>query len=70
MRVVLFCENKYAVDILFPLQEYAQHDKELDVLWYVHEKKIPAFPLSEKVRWTTSIQEIYDFSPRSGLCTG
>lgn len=63
MRVVLFCENKYAVDILFPLQEYAQHDKELDVLWYVHEKKIPAFPLSEKVKWTTSIQEIYDFSP-------
>jgi len=63
MRVVLFCENKYAVDILLPLQEYAQHEKELDVLWYVHEKKIPIFPLSEKVRWTTSMQDVYDFSP-------
>lgn len=70
MRIVLFCENKYAVDILFPLQEYADREGSNDVLWYVHQKKIPAFPLKDQVKWTTSIQETYDFSPEAIFVPG
>ncbi|WP_321436068.1 CDP-glycerol glycerophosphotransferase family protein [uncultured Bacteroides sp.] len=63
MRIVLFCENKYAIDILLPLQEYSEKEGCNNVLWYIHQKKIPSFPLKDKVKWTNSIQEIYDFSP-------
>lgn len=63
MRIVLFCENKYAVDILNPIHLEAEKECGNTVLWYVHKKKIPEFPLKNDVRWTYSIQEIYDFSP-------
>ncbi len=41
MKILLFCENKYAIDILYPIQEYVT-DNHLphEVLWYIHEKKI------------------------------
>ena len=45
MRIVLFCENKYAIDILHPIQLEADREGGNEVLWYVHEKKIPDFPL-------------------------
>ncbi len=70
MRIVLFCENKYAVSILFPIQEEANRSSEHLVLWYVHAPKIPDFPLKEEVRWTNSIQEIYDFSPEAIFVPG
>ena len=54
MKVLLFCENKYAVDILNPLQEEADRQGGHEVLWYVHQKKIPQFPLKDKVRYTFS----------------
>lgn len=63
MRIVLFCENKYAVDILYPLYAEAIKDGMHQVLWYVHSKKIPQFPLQNEVNWTHSMQKTYDFSP-------
>lgn len=33
------------------------------MIWYVQPKNIPDFPLKDEVKWTNSIQEIYDFSP-------
>jgi hypothetical protein len=70
MRIVLFCENKYAVDILLPIQEEADKEGNNQVIWYVHKAKIPDFPLKEKVKWSNSMQEIYDFSPEAIFCPG
>ena len=55
MRILLFCENKYAVDILQPIQTEANKEGNNDVLWYVHQEKIPDFPLKDSVKWTNSI---------------
>ena len=63
MRILLFCENKYAVDIVRPLQEEADRQGGHEVLWYVHQPKIPVFPLDGKVSWTHSMQAAYDFHP-------
>lgn len=63
MKILLFCENKYAIDILQPLQQEADKEGGNDVLWYVHEKKIPEFPLAGEVNYTFSIQDAYDFHP-------
>ena len=65
MRILLFCENKYAVDILQPIQTEADKEGNNDVLWYVHQEKIPEFPLKDCVKWTNSIQESFDFSPEA-----
>ena len=48
MRIVLFCENKYAIDILNPIQEYvtANHLPH-EVLWYIHQPKIDKFEYAE-----------------------
>lgn len=70
MRIVLFCENKYAIDILAPLQHEADKEGNNEVLWYVHKKKIPDFPLADKVKWTNSIQETYDFQPEAIFVPG
>lgn len=69
MRILLFCENKYAIDILSPLQKEAIQEGKNEVLWYVHKKKIPDFPLKD-VKWTNSIQEAYDFSPEAIFVPG
>jgi len=63
MRIVLFCENKYAIDILNPIQIEANREGNNETLWYVHREKIPDFPFQREVRWTNSIQEVYNFSP-------
>ncbi|WP_321478897.1 CDP-glycerol glycerophosphotransferase family protein [uncultured Bacteroides sp.] len=63
MRIVLFCENKYAIDIVYPIHQEASHSQENNLLWYVDNRKIPNFPFSESVKYTNSIQDIFDFSP-------
>lgn len=63
MKIVLFCENRYAVDILQPLQTECDRQGGHTVLWYVHTKKIKNFPLDGEVKWTDSIQQVYDFHP-------
>ena len=65
MRIVLFCENRYAIDILQPLYDEALRQQRHEVLWYVHAPKIQHFPLAEKVRWTDSMQTVYDFQPEA-----
>ena len=35
MRIVLFCEQKYAINILTPIQEEALKSGGHDILWYV-----------------------------------
>lgn len=70
MRIVLFCENKYAIDILYPLQVEADKENSNSVLWYIHQPKIPTFALDGKVKWTFSIQEVYDFSPEAIFVPG
>lgn len=61
----MFCENKYAVDILHPIQLAADEEGGNEVLWYVHAPKIPQFPLEGEVQWTNSMQEAYDYSPEA-----
>ncbi|MDU1903406.1 MAG: CDP-glycerol glycerophosphotransferase family protein [Dysgonomonas sp.] len=70
MRVVLFCEHKYAVSILSPLQEEADKTGKHEILWFVDARNIPDFPLKESVRWTNSMQETYDFSPEAIFVPG
>ena len=70
MKICLFCENKYAVDILFPLQAQADKEGGHEVLWYVHKKKIPEFPLAGKVNYTNDIKEAYQFQPDAVFAPG
>lgn len=70
MRVVLFCEHKYAVSILAPLQEEADRTGAHEVLWFVDARNIPDFPMKDQVRWTSSMQETYDFSPEAIFVPG
>lgn len=70
MKICLFCENKYAIDILNPLQEEAVKEGGNDVLWYVHRKKIPDFPLKDKVKYTFEMQEVKDFHPDAIFAPG
>lgn len=65
MRVVLFCENRYAIDILFPLYEECMRQNRHEVLWYIHTKKIKSFSLPDDAKWTESIQEVFDFTPEA-----
>lgn len=71
MRILLFCENRYAIDILNPLQEYVT-DNNLphEVMWYIHKPQKSTFEYASKVRWTNSIQEAYDFSPEAVFVPG
>ena len=70
MKIVLFCENRYAIDILHPIQVEADAEGGNDVLWHVHQAKIPDFPLKDEVKWTSSIQEIHDFYPEAVFVPG
>ena len=70
MRIALFCENRYAIDILQPLYEEAVSQNCHDVLWYIHTPKIKSFKLDDGARWTDSMQELYDFSPEAVIVPG
>ncbi len=65
MRIVLFCENRYAIDILQPIADEAAKQGRHTVLWYIHTKKIKDFKLNEDAQWTDSIQAVYDFNPEA-----
>lgn len=65
MNIVLFCEQKYAINILNPIQEEAAKSGKNEILWYVHQKNITDFPLKDLVRWTNSIEEVYHFQPEA-----
>ena len=63
MKVVLFCEQRYAISILEPLQKESV-ERGYDVLWYIDSRNISDFDdCLENASWTNSIQDVYDFSP-------
>lgn len=70
MRILLFCENKYAIDILRPLQEEADREGGNETFWFVDARHIADFPLKDNVRWTNEIQEAYDFHPEAVFVPG
>ncbi len=70
MRIVLFCENKYAITILEPLQKEADKRGGHQTLWFVDKRNIPDFPLKKEVKWSNDMQEIYDFSPEAIFVPG
>ena len=78
MKICLFCENKYAIDILMPLQEEVWNGGKSEtlnldnseVLWFVDARKIADFPLKDRVSYTNSIQAVYDFRPDAIFCPG
>lgn len=70
MKIVLFCEHKYAISILSPLQAEANKTHQHSVIWFVDRRNIVDFPLKDEVQWTNSIQEIYDFSPEAIFVPG
>lgn len=61
MKATLFCKNPYAFGILKPLND-ALLDKSHMVKWFVPEDIIDKFPFKDQCDYTTSIQEIHDFS--------
>lgn len=70
MRIVLFCEHKYAISILSPLQTEVDKTNKHSVLWFVDERNIGDFPLKDQVKWTNSMQEVYNFSPEAIFVPG
>jgi len=70
MKIVLFCENKYAIDILKPIHDEAVKEGGNSLLWYIHRKRIAEFPLDGEVEWTNDMQKIYDFQPEAVFVPG
>ncbi|MDR3286050.1 MAG: CDP-glycerol glycerophosphotransferase family protein [Prevotellaceae bacterium] len=70
MRIVLFCEHKYAISILSPLQTEIDRTGKHLVLWFVDARNISDFPLKNEVNMTNSMQEVYDFSPEAIFVPG
>ena len=70
MRIVLFCENRYAIDILQPLYEEAVNQTRHNILWYIHTSKISSFRLDDDAVWTDSIQAVNDFNPEAIYAPG
>ena len=63
MKICLFCEHKYAVSILEPLQDEVCRQDDLEALWFVDARNIADFPLKDRVEWTGSIQDVFDWHP-------
>ena len=70
MKILLFCENRYAIDILQPLYDEAIRQGRHSLLWYIHTKKIGNCPLASDMTWTDSIQAAYDFQPEAIFVPG
>ncbi|MGL5683396.1 MAG: CDP-glycerol glycerophosphotransferase family protein [Marinifilaceae bacterium] len=63
MKIVLFCEQRYEISILQPIQDEALRQGEHELLWYVNEKNIPDFIANDGIPFTGSMQELYNFNP-------
>lgn len=60
MKAVLFCKRPYSFGILHPLNVELQNAGG-EVLWYVAPEIVKAFPFKDRVDYTTSLQDVYDF---------
>lgn len=69
MRICLFCENRYAIDIVEPLHHEAARRGD-EVLWFIDLRKIKDFPLKDKVQWTDSITHLQQWSPEAIFVPG
>ncbi|PID90682.1 MAG: CDP-glycerol glycerophosphotransferase [Bacteroidetes bacterium] len=70
MRILLFCEQKYALNILHPLALEAQEQGDYDILWYLDGRHIEQFPYANDFKHTTSMQEAADFMPEAIFAPG
>lgn len=70
MKILLFCENKYAIDILRPIHDEAVLEGGNDILWFIDQRKITDFPYKDEVRYTHSMQECYDYHPDAVFVPG
>lgn len=70
MKIVLFCENKYAIDILKPIHDEAVREGGNTMLWFVDHRRISTFPLDGEVEWTNDMQAVYDFGPEAIFVPG
>ena len=70
MKIVLFCENKYAIDILKPIHDEAVREGGNTMLWFVDHRRISQFPLDGEVEWTNDMQAVYDFGPEAIFVPG
>ena len=70
MKILLFCENKYAIDILRPIHDEAILEGGNDILWFIDQRKITDFPYKDEVCYTHSMQECYDYHPDAVFVPG
>ncbi|MDO4496490.1 MAG: CDP-glycerol glycerophosphotransferase family protein [Bacteroidales bacterium] len=70
MKILLFCENRYAIDILQPLYEEALRQGRHEVLWYIHTQKIKNYSLPDGAKEINTLQECYDFQPEAIFVPG
>lgn len=70
MKILLFCENRYAIDILMPIYDEALRQSRHTLLWYIHAAKIKSYTLPSGASETSSIQEAYDFHPDAVFVPG
>lgn len=48
MKIVLFCEQKYAINILQPIENEAIKEGDHSVIWYVHTYKYSGFSIKKR----------------------
>jgi CDP-ribitol ribitolphosphotransferase len=60
MKVILFCVNPYAFEILYPLYK-AGIQRNCEIIWYVPYNILPAFKYRNEVHYTGSISELVNF---------
>ncbi len=56
MRIILFCKNPYAFDVLNPIKEVLKARNE-DFLWYVYPKIVDKFPYQDEP-FTTKMEDL------------
>ena len=60
MKVILFCVNPYAFEILYPLYE-AGIRRNCEIIWYIPEKILPFFRYKNDVKHTGSLEDLVCF---------
>jgi len=61
MNTTLFCKNPYAFGILKPLNDELIN-RGHKVLWYIPKEILDKFPFKNECKFTSDIQDIYDFT--------
>lgn len=60
MKVILFCVNPYAFEILYPLHK-AGIRRNCEIIWYIPDKILPFFRYKNEVRYTGSLEDLVCF---------